>query len=494
MASWFLQPDVGVVGAKLLYPDKTLNHTGIIIGPHGGLADTPFAKVAPAEVPVAWHDAAREVSAVTGACLLTRTDLYTELGGFDEKDFGVAFNDVDYCLRVRAAGRRVIYTPQAKLMHWGSATRGVTFDDAEHIAFVRRYPSLKDPYLSSHLRLAGQRLHCTTTNTAPERTRRTGKLRLLLLTHNLNLEGAPLFLLEYATWMAREAGFGLEVLASQDGPLRSAYEASVRTSRSIDTAPLYASPDEDAFHQRLAEIKHRIDWDRHRPRGLQHAGEFLGRATRRPRRQALPASTFTKARRSSASSSASWSSTCTASSPRPFASRPAGPVPLCRHAGLLRGPQRQRQLPAGARAGSTSTRWTRFAPGTPGAELRRKHGLARRRDHHRQHRHGLRAQGPAHLPPRHRAFQPAGSSREIPLRHGRRPPGHLPRPAPARPHAPGPAQRHLHPRDARGVRLLRGRGPVRLHQLRGVLPARRHGGDGLPHARSSRPTSTASRR
>jgi len=261
MATWFLQPDVGVVGAKLLYPDKTLNHTGIIVGPHGGLADTPFAKVPPAEVPVFWHDAAREVSAVTGACLLTRTDLYTELGGFDEKDFGVAFNDVDYCLRVRATGRRVIYTPQAKLMHWGSATRGVTFDDAEHIAFVRRYPSFKDPYLSSHVKLIGQRLHCTTTNTAPERTRRTGKLRLLLLTHNLNLEGAPLFLLEYATWMAREAGFGLEVLASQDGPLRSAYEAIGAHITVIDTAPLYASPDEDVFHQRLAEIKHRIDWD-----------------------------------------------------------------------------------------------------------------------------------------------------------------------------------------------------------------------------------------
>src|SRR6185369_14566910 len=51
MASWFQQADVGVVGAKLVYPDKSLNHTGIIIGPHGGLADTPFAKVDPREVP-----------------------------------------------------------------------------------------------------------------------------------------------------------------------------------------------------------------------------------------------------------------------------------------------------------------------------------------------------------------------------------------------------------------------------------------------------------
>ncbi len=259
MATWFLQADVGVVGAKLVYPDKTLNHTGIIIGPHGGLADTPFAKVAPAEVPVEWHAAAREVSAVTGACLLTRTALYRELGGFDEKDFGVAYNDVDYCLRVRATGQRVIYTPQAQLMHWGSATRGVSFDDAEHIAFVRRYPAFKDPYLSASLALDGNRLRVTAAS--PARTARAGKLRLLLLTHNLNLEGAPLFLLEYATWMVREAGFGLEVLASQDGPLRGAFEALGAHITVVDAAPLYSSPDEDAFHLRLGEIKQGLDWD-----------------------------------------------------------------------------------------------------------------------------------------------------------------------------------------------------------------------------------------
>jgi len=259
LATWFLQPDVGVAGAQLVYPEKTLNHTGIVIGPHGGLADTPFAKVPAAEIPVEWHAAAREVSAVTGACLMTRTALYRELGGFDESDFGVSYNDVDYCLRVRGKGQRVIYTPQAKLMHWGSATRGVTFDDAEHIAFVRRYPAYRDPYLSSHLHLAGAQLQVRPGAAA---TARAGRLNLLLLTHNLNLEGAPLFLLEYATWMVREAGFGLEVMAAQDGPLRSAYEALGATITVVDTAPLYASPDEDIFHARLIDIKARVDWDK----------------------------------------------------------------------------------------------------------------------------------------------------------------------------------------------------------------------------------------
>lgn len=259
MASWFRQPDVGVVGAKLVFPDKTLNHTGIVVGPHGGLADTPFARVAPGEVPVRWHDVAREVSAVTGACLMTRTDLYHELGGFDETNFGVAYNDVDYCLRARAAGRRVIYTPQARLMHWGSATRGVTFDDAEHIAFVRRYPLFRDPYLSPHLALEDGRLRCSLA--APARTAHAGRLRLLLLTHNLNLEGAPLFILEYATWMVREAGFGLEVVSAQDGPLRGAFEALGAAVTILDAEPLYSSPDEETFARRLGDLQGKIAWD-----------------------------------------------------------------------------------------------------------------------------------------------------------------------------------------------------------------------------------------
>ena len=260
MVGWFVQPDVGIVGAKLLHPEKTLNHTGIVIGPHGGLADTPLARVAEQEVPeVEWHSAAREVSAVTGACLLTRTALYRELGGFDEKDFGVSYNDVDYCLRVRARGQRVIYTPQAQLMHWGSATRGVTFDEAEHIAFVRRYPRYRDPYLSPHLELAGGRLRCRGALAA--RTDHAGKLRLLLITHNLSLEGAPLFLLDYATYMAQEAGFSLEVLATQDGPLRAAYTALGAQIRIVDSRLLYASEDEPMFRDRLADLAGQVDWD-----------------------------------------------------------------------------------------------------------------------------------------------------------------------------------------------------------------------------------------
>jgi glycosyltransferase involved in cell wall biosynthesis len=144
-------------------------------------------------------------------------------------------------------------------MHWGSATRGVTFDDAEHIAFAQRYPAFRDPYLGPHLALVGNSLRCASSTAV--RAPRAGKLRLLLLTHNLNLEGAPLFLLEYATWMAREAGFALEVLAAQDGPLRSSYEALGARITLVDTGLIYSAVDEEIFHQRVADIALQLDWD-----------------------------------------------------------------------------------------------------------------------------------------------------------------------------------------------------------------------------------------
>ena len=258
MVAWFVQSDVGVVGAKLVYPDKTLNHTGILVGPHGGLADTPFAQQAEQDAPLEWHAAAREVSAVTGACLLTRTDLYHQLHGFEESELGVAYNDVDYCLRVRDAGYRVIYTPQAKLMHWGSASRGVTFDEGEHLAFLRRHEQRRDPFANPSLRLRDGRPQPDPTHSvyAP----RAGRLRVLLLTHNLNLEGAPLFLLEYATYLARQAGFDLQVLSCQEGPLRSNYEALGARITLIDRHRIYSADNPADYFARVDEVRARFDF------------------------------------------------------------------------------------------------------------------------------------------------------------------------------------------------------------------------------------------
>jgi GT2 family glycosyltransferase len=118
------RPDVGVVGAKLLYPGGRIQHGGVILGVGGG---------APAEHPYNgepegtfgyWGrlQVVQSLSVVTAACLVTRRSIYQQVGGLDAEHFAVAYNDVDYCLRVGAAGYLVVWTPFAKLLHEGSAS------------------------------------------------------------------------------------------------------------------------------------------------------------------------------------------------------------------------------------------------------------------------------------------------------------------------------------------------------------------------------------
>jgi GT2 family glycosyltransferase len=124
MVSHAARPGVGCVGARLLYPDDTLQHAGVVVG-LGGLAGHVFCGL-PAEHGGYFNRAqsTQEFSAVTAACLLIRRSVFEAVGGLDEELFAVAFNDVDLCLKVREAGYRNIYTPHALLRHHESATRG----------------------------------------------------------------------------------------------------------------------------------------------------------------------------------------------------------------------------------------------------------------------------------------------------------------------------------------------------------------------------------
>ncbi len=118
-----LRDDVGVVGPALFFPDGRIQHAGVVLGMNGP-ADHPFAGE-PGDAP-GYLDRARlqqDYTAVTGACLLTDAVLYRQLGGLDETRFAVSYNDIDYCLRVREAGKRVVWTPLARLIHVSSASQ-----------------------------------------------------------------------------------------------------------------------------------------------------------------------------------------------------------------------------------------------------------------------------------------------------------------------------------------------------------------------------------
>lgn len=124
MLGRLLQPKVGAVGAKLYFADGRVQHAGDVVGP-GGCANHLHALL-PGDAPGYQHRAvlAQDLSAVTAACLLTRRDVFLSLGGLNERDLSVAFNDVDYCLRLREAGWRVVWTPYAELFHYESVSRG----------------------------------------------------------------------------------------------------------------------------------------------------------------------------------------------------------------------------------------------------------------------------------------------------------------------------------------------------------------------------------
>lgn len=124
MVRYLLQPDVAAVGAKLLYPDRTIQHAGVVLGV-GGLAGHIY--VSEREKAAGYAGAlgiARDVSCVTAACMAIRKSVFDELGGFNEIDLQVAFNDVDLCIRIRQAGYRIIFTPFAILTHYESKSRG----------------------------------------------------------------------------------------------------------------------------------------------------------------------------------------------------------------------------------------------------------------------------------------------------------------------------------------------------------------------------------
>lgn len=153
---------VGAVGARLWYPDGTLQHGGVIAG-LGGVAGHAFPRLRRGRGGYFSRALlAQNCSAVTGACLAVRKKVFETIGPFDEKNLPISFNDVDFCLRLRAAGLRNVWTPYANLIHAESASRGHQPTREEQAQFVREaafmqqkwgYELLHDPSYNPNLSL-----------------------------------------------------------------------------------------------------------------------------------------------------------------------------------------------------------------------------------------------------------------------------------------------------------------------------------------------------
>ena len=123
MVMYAQQKRVGCVGAKLLYPDDTIQHAGVGFGIGGVAGHLHKYYPASSDGYMGRLNYVQDVYADTAACLLIRKEIYDEVGGLDES-YAVAFNDVDFCLRVRDKGYRIVWTPYAQLTHYESKSRG----------------------------------------------------------------------------------------------------------------------------------------------------------------------------------------------------------------------------------------------------------------------------------------------------------------------------------------------------------------------------------
>jgi GT2 family glycosyltransferase len=155
------RPEVGAVGARLLYPDGRVQHAGVLVGvgsPWVSGVATHSHLYYPGRAP-GYFDAAKVVrnySAVTAACMMLRKSVFEEIGGFDEENLAVLFNDVDLCLRIREKGYRIVYTPYAELYHKESASRGhFSFNAAEFLYMRERWGEVldHDPYYNPNFAL-----------------------------------------------------------------------------------------------------------------------------------------------------------------------------------------------------------------------------------------------------------------------------------------------------------------------------------------------------
>lgn len=139
-----LRPEIGAVGARLLFPDGSIQHAGIALHPEitafnlfGGLGRGRHGYFAKANL-------LQNLSAVTAACLAIRRDTFLAVGGFDAAQLGIAYNDVDLCLKLRAAGYRNLYTPYAELVHYESASLGAPNDPVRRARFEREQAAFRD--------------------------------------------------------------------------------------------------------------------------------------------------------------------------------------------------------------------------------------------------------------------------------------------------------------------------------------------------------------
>nr|WP_238357716.1 glycosyltransferase [Cohnella zeiphila] len=246
---------VGAVGARLIFPDGRIQHAGITHGLYHGMVGPSF-KLLPS-----WNNGylslanvTRNTIAVTAACMLTSRDLFLSIGGFDEENFAVAYNDVDYCYRLYNAGYRMVYCASAELRHYEGYTRGFVDNPREALAFRQKYGNWTDPYYNVNLSLLNERFEI---NSKVVVSKELKPIKTLMCAFNLNWEGAPYCQFELTVELRDLGVIDPVVYCPHDGPLRAAYEEQGIPVHIFDH-PLIGVYGDKAYRQAIKEFSDRV--------------------------------------------------------------------------------------------------------------------------------------------------------------------------------------------------------------------------------------------
>jgi GT2 family glycosyltransferase/glycosyltransferase involved in cell wall biosynthesis len=252
-------PGVGAVGARLLSAEGRLRHAGVITGHAEGMPALAFASTP------SWDGgylcnalAARNYSAVTGACLAVRRSLFQSLGGYDEIRFANDFHDLDFCLRLRESGWRSVVVPRAELIQHDREGPDATRieDPRETSRFRRSWGNDHDPYYNPNLAHDGAPFDFGTRRVAAPVAPSPLPIRVLFCSHDLGLEGAPLYVYRLALGLRARGRVIPEVCSPCDGPLAAMFrEAGIPVHHHH-----FVVPDPDPRERRGRTIRMMADW------------------------------------------------------------------------------------------------------------------------------------------------------------------------------------------------------------------------------------------
>ena len=238
LAGYLSLPGVGVTGAKLIYPNRTLQHAGVVLGMHDGIIPDHAFINHPQEA-ISYYfmaEVARNCSAVTGACLMTRRSDFIRSGGFNEQDLKVSLQDVDYCLRLNKQKLRTVYVAGAELVHHQSMSRPRE-DDPRELAYLRKtYTANGDPYYNINLSQINSFAPDNGCSLFDYSEFIQSPLKVMIFTHNFELAGAPKAMYDLAVGLKNAAAgkITVEIVSPTPGPFQSFFECAGIKCRIID--------------------------------------------------------------------------------------------------------------------------------------------------------------------------------------------------------------------------------------------------------------------